>query len=121
MILPAADSFCNCVMLQNLGIFQKVYRLLGPQEVELVGWLLFFVGCSLSSSYVQRRNNTKKLDILMLNIKLVPRNTMPLIAESSLNDNVTPCILFSLLSSVRGLKAWKKRGGEGQKKEKSIK
>jgi hypothetical protein len=72
---------------------------LGPQEVGLVGWWLFIVGCSLSISYVQRRNIKKKVDIL---IEHDPRNSMPLVAESSLNDNVVPPVSFFLSYLVLG-------------------
>jgi hypothetical protein len=56
----------------------------------------------------------EKLDILTLKSKLAPRNSIPLIIRHSLMITL-PCflsILFSLLSSVRGLKGWGK-GGKG--------
>jgi hypothetical protein len=38
------------------------------------GWLVgFVVGLGLLYSHAQRRNNKKKLDILMANIKFVPK------------------------------------------------
>jgi hypothetical protein len=26
MVLPAADSFCNCVTFRNMGTFQRAYK-----------------------------------------------------------------------------------------------
>jgi hypothetical protein len=47
----------------------------------VVGWLLLVaVGCSLSSSHVQR-DKKKKLVILTGKIKLAPRNLTPLISR----------------------------------------
>jgi hypothetical protein len=42
---------------------------------------LVAVGRDLLSSYAQRRNNRKTLDILTVKIKLVPRNLTPLISR----------------------------------------
>ena len=39
------------------------------------------VGHSLTSSHEQRRNNKKKLDILLVKTKLAPRNVTPLISR----------------------------------------
>ena len=47
----------------------------------LVGCLLAAVGHSLLSTHAQRRNNKKKLDILMVKIKLAPKNSVPLISR----------------------------------------
>lgn len=54
--------------------------MLGSQRLAVVGWLLLLVvgglldlvGHGLLSSCVQRRNNKKKLDILMTKIQLAP-------------------------------------------------
>lgn len=37
MILPVADSFCECVMLGILGTFQL--EMLGPREVDCWSWI----------------------------------------------------------------------------------
>ena len=67
MILPAADSFCDCVTFGILGTFQRVYKCegLGKRNGLLVvgSLLLVVVGLCLSSSSAQRRNKNKKLDI----------------------------------------------------------
>lgn len=51
------------------------------REVEWVtGWLLLVVGHGLLSNQVQRSNNKKKkLNILLMKIKLASRNLAPLI------------------------------------------
>lgn len=54
---------------------------------SVFGWLLTAVGCCLSCSHV-RRNEKRKLDILKAKIKLVPRNSMPLISTSSQQEVV---------------------------------
>ena len=36
MFLPAADSFCDCMTFEILGNFQRLYKMLGPQEVGMV-------------------------------------------------------------------------------------
>lgn len=88
------------------------------------GGLLVVVGHGLLSSHVQRRNK-KKLDILTVKITLAPRSLMSLISRKWSKHDVAPfrslilfrdlfpfiSILFSLLSSVRGLTGWKKKGG----------
>lgn len=79
--------------------------MLGPQEVVwVVDWLLLVV--VLLSSRVQRRNNKKKLDILTKKINLVPRNSMPQSAGSSLiiMSSPLPLSFFSLLPSGKGFK-----------------
>jgi len=45
------------------------------------GLLLFFVGCGLLGSHVERRNKNKKLDILMAKIKFAPKNSISLISR----------------------------------------
>lgn len=69
---------------------------------------------------MQRRNNKKKLDILMVKIKLVSRNLMPLISWKCSNAIVPfpisefiqrsflSSLSFSLLPNVKRLKGWKK-------------
>jgi hypothetical protein len=54
----------------------------------------------------------------MVKIKFIPRNLMALISRKWSNDNIAPFLLyiFSLLSSVRGLKEWKKGDREGGRK-----
>ena len=71
MVLPAADSSCDCVTFGILGTFHGVYiNARGPRGRVAVGcWLLVVVGHDLLSSCMQR-NNKKKLDILMAKIKL---------------------------------------------------
>lgn len=62
---------------------------------------------SFLNSHAQRRNNKKKkLDVLMVNIKLAPRNSTSLISRKypKNNDGPFPSVLFSLLTSVWGLK-----------------
>lgn len=82
-----------------------------------------FVGLSLLSSHVQRRNK-KKLDILMVKIKLAPKHcysagssliTLPLLFPDLIQGALPfPLILFPLLHSVRGCKG-RRRGGEGER------
>ena len=46
----------------------------------------------------------------MVKIKFVPRNLMPLISRKQSNDkNIPPLSFYSFLSSVQGLKVWKKK------------
>ena len=49
--LPAAGSFCDCMMFGILGTFQRVYKCQGPKRLSgcwlVVCWLLVVVGCSL--------------------------------------------------------------------------
>ena len=53
-------------------------------------FLLVSLGHGFLSSYVQRNNNKKKLDILMAKIKLGPRNLTPLISRKQSDNNVAP-------------------------------
>jgi hypothetical protein len=59
----------------------------------------------------------------MVKIKLVPRNSMPLISRKSSINNLTPFLLCPFFSPIncQGVKGWKKRGGEGWKKKEPIK
>ena len=71
----------------------------------------------------------------MVRIKLSPRISIALTNRKQFNSNTAPfkhltllrglfpflAIIFSLLSSVRGLKGWTERGGEGWKKEEPTK
>ena len=53
---------------------------------------------SFLNSHAQRRNNKKKkLDVLMVNIKLAPRNSTSLISRKSSTENNSNYSLFSLL------------------------
>jgi len=86
----------------------------------LVGcWLLLApVSCLLRS--VQRGNNKKKLDILMVKIKLSQRNSIPLISlmiTLPFSDLLLLSLTFCLLSSIRVLKEWKKSSEEGWNKK----
>ena len=60
MVLPAADSFCNCVMFGILGTFQRA--LLGG-----VSGYWSFRGLGVVGSHVQRRN---KKEIRFMDISL---------------------------------------------------
>ena len=79
-------------------------------------WLVA-VGCSLLGSHAQR-NEKKKIDILLVKIKLASRSSVLLISceLSNLTVDPFPYIPVSLLTGVRGLKGLKK-GREGWKKE----
>ena len=68
MLLPAADSFCDCLIFGILGPFLRLYKWPGPERLV--------VGNGLLSSLAQRRNNNKKLDILRM---WRMRNILPLI------------------------------------------
>jgi hypothetical protein len=79
VVLPGADSFCSCVILEFLVLFRKYMNaashiVSGAASYPVSGWilLLVLVYCSFSNSGVQRDEN-KKLDILMVKIKLSPR------------------------------------------------
>jgi hypothetical protein len=52
--------------------------MIGPQEVEWVVVWLVVVGHGLLRTHGQRKQK-KKIGILMVKIKLAPRNLMPLI------------------------------------------
>jgi hypothetical protein len=54
------------------------------------------VVCGLLSGCIQRRNK-KKLDILTAKIKLIPRNSTPLISSKESNNNVTPFLTPDLI------------------------
>ena len=116
MVLPVAESFCHCVTFGILDTFRRVPR-------GRVSCWRVVVGNGLFSCCEQRRKNHKKeLDILTLKTKLSPRTSMPLISRKQSHDNIppsptpdliweslcSPSILPSLLSSVMGLKGWKK-------------
>jgi hypothetical protein len=81
VILPVADSFCDCVMFGILGTFQKYP---GPQELGSCWCCCWLIGsnyCWPVLLHVQRRNKKKKLDILRVKIKFAPRNSTPLISR----------------------------------------
>lgn len=62
----------------------------------------------------------RKLDILMVKIKCTPKEVSLPNQPEMPNNNISPFPLysfFSLLSSIRELKEWKKRGGEGWRKK----
>lgn len=90
MILPAADSFCDCVKFGILENFQRVsnsLRVRAPRR-RLVGggvllgcWLLVAVGWSWLSSHAQRINNKKKLGLLPTKGQLAIRSPKPLISR----------------------------------------
>jgi hypothetical protein len=84
VILPATDSFWDCMMFGILGTFQRV------GDGGWVGWLVG--GCGLLSSYVKRRNNNKKkLGILTVKIKLALRNLLSLLSrQSSVRTSPSP-------------------------------
>ena len=67
----------------------------------LVGCLLAAVGHSLLSTHAQRRNNKKKLDILMVKIKLAPRNLVPLVNRKLSNNNIAPFPLYPFFSFIQ--------------------
>ena len=60
---------------------------------------------SFLNSHAQRNNNKKKLDGLMVNIKLAPKNSTSLISRKSSTENISTYSLF--LSYVRGLEGRK--------------
>lgn len=61
MVLPAAESFCNCVTFGILGTFQKVYKFQSSERQNL--WLVVVQGCWLQffSNCAQWRNKKKEV------------------------------------------------------------
>ena len=75
------------------------------QITVFLGWslvsnvlLLVAVGHGFLSSSDQRGIKEKKLDILLVKIKLAPRSSVPLISRKQSNDNV---ILFMTPDSIQ--------------------
>lgn len=78
MSLPAAESFCDCVMFGSLGTFRGYINAKGPERCAR---LFIAVGHHLLSSCEQRRNNKKQIDILTAKIKFAPRDSTPQISR----------------------------------------
>jgi hypothetical protein len=56
VILPAADSFCDCLTFGTLGTLQSIYKCQGPKRC---GWLVV-IGHGLLSGHALRRNKEEE-------------------------------------------------------------
>ena len=54
-ILPAAESFCDCVVIWILGTFHKVYKCYGASKGRVGGLLISFL-----SSHTQKKKQQKE-------------------------------------------------------------
>ena len=93
--MPAKDNFCDCVTFGILRTFETAPR------GKVVGWLpLIVVSRDLLVSHVQRRNNKKILDVLMVKIKLAPKELNPPNQQELSNSNIAPFPLYSFSSPI---------------------
>lgn len=120
MICLVCQQGCDFVFCRQI-LRACEFGVLGThQRVYTCQWCrLLVVGRGLLGSHVQRRNNEKKLDILMVKIKLVSRNSMALISRRQSKDNIAPIFLLSLFLFFPLLGGWKteKRGRERWKEK----
>jgi hypothetical protein len=70
----------------------------GGSRLLVIVWLLF--GQGWLSSHV-KRTNKKKLDILMMKLKLTPRSSTPLISRKCCNDDATPFLSIIVFPPIR--------------------
>jgi hypothetical protein len=57
MVLPAAESFCDCVMFGILETFQRVYKCEGPKGQSC--WSFKGLVCSLFVAVVKEETKEK--------------------------------------------------------------